>query len=100
MRGKKARVFWTGRSQAVSLPKEFRFNTDTVLVRRHGKAVRARRFLGHGYARCDETVPAEAGRCVHVFGFLVIGPQAAFSPGLSRPFRSNFAGAYSAIVEV
>jgi antitoxin VapB len=29
-------VFWTGRSQAVRLPKEFRFRTDTVLVRRHG----------------------------------------------------------------
>lgn len=34
-----ARVFWTGRSQAVSLPKEFRFDGDTVLVRRDGNAV-------------------------------------------------------------
>lgn len=39
MTRKKARVFWTGRSQAVSLPKEFRFETDTVLVRREGRAV-------------------------------------------------------------
>jgi len=39
MKTKKARVFWTGRSQAVSLPKEFRFETDTVLVRREGQAV-------------------------------------------------------------
>jgi antitoxin VapB len=39
MKAKKARVFWTGRSQAVSLPKEFRFETDTVLVRREGQAV-------------------------------------------------------------
>lgn len=39
MKRKKARVFWTGRSQAVSLPKEFRFETDTVLVRREGQAV-------------------------------------------------------------
>jgi len=39
MKGAKARVFWTGRSQAVSLPKEFRFETDTVLVRREGQAV-------------------------------------------------------------
>lgn len=39
MKGKKARVFWTGRSQAVCLPKEFRFETDTVLVRRQGRAV-------------------------------------------------------------
>jgi antitoxin VapB len=34
-----ASVFWTGRSQAVRLPKEFRFDTDTVLVRREGNAV-------------------------------------------------------------
>lgn len=35
----RAKVFWTGRSQAVRLPKEFRFETDTVLVRRDGNAV-------------------------------------------------------------
>ncbi len=40
MRGKKsAKIFWTGRSQAVRLPKEFRFDTETVSVRREGKAV-------------------------------------------------------------
>lgn len=39
MKAKKAKVFWTGRSQAVRLPKEFRFDTDTVLVHRHGRAV-------------------------------------------------------------
>ena len=39
MRGKRAKVFWTGRSQAVRLPKEFRFDTDTVLVRRDGDAL-------------------------------------------------------------
>jgi len=36
---KRAKVFWTGRSQAVRLPKEFRFDSDTVLVRREGDAV-------------------------------------------------------------
>jgi antitoxin VapB len=36
---KRAKVFWTGRSQAVRLPKEFRFSGDTVLIRRKGKAV-------------------------------------------------------------
>ncbi len=36
---KKASIFWTGRSQAVRLPKEFRFPGETVLVRREGKAV-------------------------------------------------------------
>lgn len=34
-----ARVFRTGRSQAVRLPKEFRFDGDTVLVRREGNSV-------------------------------------------------------------
>lgn len=36
---KRAKVFQTGRSQAVRLPKEFRFEGDTVLVRRKGSAV-------------------------------------------------------------
>lgn len=39
MKRKLAKVFWTGRSQAVRLPKEFRFGGDTVLVRREGGAV-------------------------------------------------------------
>ena len=34
-----AKVFWSGRSQAVRLPKDFRFNTDVVRIRRHGNAV-------------------------------------------------------------
>lgn len=34
-----ASVFWSGRSQAVRLPKEFRFATDKVRIRRHGSAV-------------------------------------------------------------
>ena len=36
---KRAKLFWTGRSQAVRLPKEFRFEGDAVVVRREGKAV-------------------------------------------------------------
>ncbi len=35
----KAKVFWSGRSQAVRLPKAFRFETDEVRIRRHGQAV-------------------------------------------------------------
>jgi antitoxin VapB len=34
-----AKIFWSGRSQAVRLPKEFRFSGDEVRVRRHGSAV-------------------------------------------------------------
>jgi hypothetical protein len=34
-----AKVFWSGRSQAVRLPKEFWFDTDEVHIRRHGATV-------------------------------------------------------------
>lgn len=34
-----AKIFWSGRSQAVRLPKEFRFKTDMVRIRRHGSTV-------------------------------------------------------------
>ena len=34
-----ARIFWSGRSQAVRLPKEFRFSGEQVRIRRHGSAV-------------------------------------------------------------
>jgi antitoxin VapB len=35
----KAKLFWSGRSQAVRLPKEFRFQGEEVRIRRHGSAV-------------------------------------------------------------
>jgi antitoxin VapB len=34
-----AKLFWSGRSQAVRLPKDFRFPGDKVRIRRHGSAV-------------------------------------------------------------
>ena len=34
-----AKVFWSGRSQAVRLPKEFRIDASEVRIRRHGAAV-------------------------------------------------------------
>lgn len=34
-----AKIFWSGRSQAVRLPKEFRFDGEEVRIRRHGQAV-------------------------------------------------------------
>lgn len=34
-----AKVFWSGRSQAVRLPKEFRFEGEQVRIRRRGPAV-------------------------------------------------------------
>ena len=35
----KTKLFWIGRSQAVRLPKEFRFEGDEVRIRREGQAV-------------------------------------------------------------
>ena len=35
----RAKVFWTGRSQAVRLPKDFRLDVDTVLIRRKGNTL-------------------------------------------------------------
>jgi virulence-associated protein VagC len=35
----RARVFWTGRSQAVRLPKAFRFSTTEVDIHREGRRV-------------------------------------------------------------
>ena len=34
-----AKIFWSGRSQAVRLPKDFRFEEQEVRIRRHGNAV-------------------------------------------------------------
>lgn len=34
-----AKIFWSGRSQAVRLPKDFRFEGEKVYIRRHGNAV-------------------------------------------------------------
>lgn len=34
-----AKLFWSGRSQAVRLPKEFRFEGKEVRIRKRGKAV-------------------------------------------------------------
>lgn len=36
---KTAKLFWTGRSQAVRLPKEFRMQGELVRIRRHGNGV-------------------------------------------------------------
>jgi len=34
-----AKLFWTGRSQAVRLPKDYRIAGDHVRIRRHGAAI-------------------------------------------------------------
>ena len=35
----RAKLFWNGRSQAVRLPKEFRFSGDEVLIRRANEKI-------------------------------------------------------------
>ncbi len=64
MKPKRASVFWTGRSQAVRLPKEFRFNGDTVMVRRQGKAVILEPAEGwpEGYVESFTGVPDDLER--------------------------------------
>ena len=34
-----AKVFWSGRSQAIRLPKDFRFDTATVHISRNGSSI-------------------------------------------------------------
>jgi antitoxin VapB len=64
MKQKTASVFWTGRSQAVRLPKEFRFEGDTVLVRREGTAVilEPARDWPEGYVESFAGVPEDFDR--------------------------------------
>jgi antitoxin VapB len=61
---KTASVFWTGRSQAVRLPKEFRFDTDTVLVHREGNSIilEPAREWPSDYAESFAGVPADFER--------------------------------------
>jgi antitoxin VapB len=59
-----ARVFTTGRSQAVRLPQEFRFDTDTVMVHREGSSVilEPARVWPDGYVESFSGVPEDFAR--------------------------------------
>jgi antitoxin VapB len=59
-----ARVFTTGRSQAVRLPKEFRFDGDAVLIHREGSSVILEpiREWPAGYVESFAGVPADFER--------------------------------------
>jgi antitoxin VapB len=50
-----AKIFWSGRSQAVRLPKDFRLPGDQVRIRRHGSAV-ILEPLGNDWAWLDAIV--------------------------------------------
>ena len=48
-------MFWSGRSQAVRLPKDYRFDTDEVRIRRHGVCV-ILEPVAHDWAWLDHIV--------------------------------------------
>ena len=50
-----AKLFWSGRSQAVRLPKDFRLPGDEVRIRHHGSAV-ILEPLHHDWAWLDAIV--------------------------------------------
>jgi len=54
-----AKLFWSGRSQAVRLPKEFRLEGKEVRIRRHGAAV-ILEPISHDWAWLDALVTPEA----------------------------------------
>jgi virulence-associated protein VagC len=62
----RAKVFWSGPSQAVRLPKAFRFSTDEVTVRKVGKAVilepAPKRTWPTGYAASFSKMPKDFKR--------------------------------------
>jgi len=64
MKQQTASIFWTGRSQAVRLPKEFRFEGDSVLVRREGSAVilEPNQAWPEGYVESFAGVPEDFAR--------------------------------------
>jgi antitoxin VapB len=51
----RAKIFWTGRSQAVRLPKAYRLAADEVRVRKHGNAV-ILEPIPEGWAWLDDVI--------------------------------------------
>ena len=49
-----AKVFWSGRSQAVRLPKEFRFDASEVSIRKEGRRVILEPVLASDWGWLDE----------------------------------------------
>jgi antitoxin VapB len=50
-----AKIFWSGRSQAVRVPKQFRFDTSEVRIRRRGDAV-ILEPVAHDWAWLDKVI--------------------------------------------
>ncbi len=54
---KTAKLFWSGRSQAVRLPKDFRIEGSEVRIRRHGTSV-ILEPVAHDWAWLDDLAEA------------------------------------------
>lgn len=57
--GDVAKIFWTGRSQAVRLPKEFRFEGSEVAIRREGDKVILEPVEENGWAWLNALEPLD-----------------------------------------
>ena len=78
-----AKIFWSGRSQAVRLPKDFRFDASEVRIRRHGNAV-ILEPLAHDWAWLD----AVAGKLDEDFVRVAIErPKHRARPAVDKYFR-------------
>ena len=79
----RAKIFWSGRSQAVRLPKDYRFDGEEVRIRRHGNAV-ILEPVGEGWAWLD----AIAGELDRDFVEAVAErPEPQERPALDKMFR-------------
>jgi antitoxin VapB len=78
-----AKLFWSGRSQAVRLPKDFRFIGKEVRIRRHGAAV-----ILEPVANDWSWLDALAGPLDHDF-VCAVGeqPQQQERPAIDKIFR-------------
>jgi antitoxin VapB len=76
-----AKAFWSGRSQAVRLPKEYRFDTDEVHVRRLGAAI-VLEPISRDWAWLDDVVGP--------FDTDFVAATEEEVPAQSRPSRDRF----------
>jgi antitoxin VapB len=80
---RKAKLFWSGRSQAVRLPRDFRFSGEEVRIRRHGAMVILEpvaddwEWLDRLTGRVDQDFAAAAGE----------EPEEQMRPALDELFR-------------
>ena len=77
---KRAKLFWNGRSQAVRLPKEFRFDGDEVEISRDGEIVMLiplvrERFPAGYWQELDELAHGDDLSDIEELGAALIDPD-------------------------